>query len=99
MGPRCRQTTTMYALSKRRESNLTQGVGDAQGDPRAPEARGPHLKDVRLALVVFPAEREGEMVYRGWRSGEPAVAFWHRIEDGCAGRRPLRGPPRPRYLQ
>ncbi len=31
MGPRCRQTTTMYALSTRRDSNLTQGWGTHKG--------------------------------------------------------------------
>jgi len=63
------------------------------------EASGAHLKDVQLGLVDFPAELDGEIVYLCWQFGEPEVAFWHRIEDGFAGRRPLPGPPRPRYLQ
>jgi len=194
MAPRCRQTTTIYALSTRREPNLTQGWGTHKGIrarrrraastlrseagsialrvrpeektfrleeanaivPRlhvlmerlqrgalrlheeltglaretgvelaslAPEelmrqrpaaralveeldgivaeieASGAHLKDVQLGLIDFPAELDGEIVYLCWQFGEPEVAFWHRIEDGFAGRRPLPGPPRPRYLQ
>ena len=63
------------------------------------EASGAHLKDVQLGLVDFPAELDGEIVYLCWQFGEPEVAFWHRIEDGFAGRRPLPGPPRPRWLQ
>ena len=63
------------------------------------EASGAHLKDVQLGLVDFPAELEGEIVYLCWQFGEPEVAFWHRIEDGFAGRRPLPGTARPRYLQ
>ena len=63
------------------------------------EASGAHLKDVQLGLVDFPAELEGEIVYLCWQFGEPEVAFWHRIDDGFAGRRPLPGPARPRYLQ
>src|SRR6266700_1051314 len=60
------------------------------------EASGAHLKDVQLGLVDFPAELDGEIVYLCWQFGEPEVAFWHRIEDGFAGRRPLPGPPRSR---
>jgi hypothetical protein len=63
------------------------------------EESGVHLKDVQLGLVDFPAERDGELVYLCWQFGEPEVAFWHRIEDGFAGRQPLPGSPRPRYLQ
>ncbi|HUE30319.1 MAG TPA: DUF2203 domain-containing protein [Verrucomicrobiae bacterium] len=63
------------------------------------EASGAHLKDVQLGLVDFPAELNGELVYLCWQFGEPEVAFWHRIEDGFAGRQPLPGAPRPRWLQ
>lgn len=63
------------------------------------EASGAHLKDVQLGLVDFPAELDGEIVYLCWQFGEPEVAFWHRIEDGFAGRQPLPGSPRPRWLQ
>jgi hypothetical protein len=63
------------------------------------EESGAHLKDVQLGLVDFPAERDGEIVYLCWQFGEPEVAFWHRPEDGFAGRRPLPGCGGPRYLQ
>jgi hypothetical protein len=63
------------------------------------EESGAHLKDVQLGLVDFPAEREGEIVYLCWQFGEPEVAFWHRTEEGFAGRQPLPGSSGPRYLQ
>jgi hypothetical protein len=63
------------------------------------EESGAHLKDVQLGLVDFPAERDGEIVYLCWQFGEPEVAFWHRTEDGFAGRQPLPGSSGPRYLQ
>jgi len=63
------------------------------------EESGAHLKDVQLGLVDFPAERNGEIVYLCWQFGEPEVAFWHRTEEGFAGRQPLPGSTRTPYLQ
>jgi hypothetical protein len=39
--------------------------------------------------VDFPAERDGRPVYLCWRLGEPSVQFWHEIDAGFVGRRPL----------
>ena len=63
------------------------------------EESGVHLKDVRLGLVDFPSERGGQTIYLCWQFGEPEVAFWHGVDDGFAGRRPLPGSPRARTLQ
>jgi hypothetical protein len=30
-----------------------------------------------------------EVVFLCWQLGEPNVNFWHRIEEGFAGRKPL----------
>ena len=50
---------------------------------------GAQVKDIDEGLIDFPALREGETVLLCWRLGEDAIAWWHRIEDGFAGRRPL----------
>jgi hypothetical protein len=63
------------------------------------EESGVHLKDVQLGLIDFPSERDGEIVYLCWQFGEPEIAYWHRVEDGFAGRQPLPGSTPPRYLQ
>lgn len=48
------------------------------------------IKDPRIGLIDFPSERDGETVYLCWKLGEsPFIEYWHRIEDGFAGRRPL----------
>jgi hypothetical protein len=74
-------------------------IEELDGIVREIEASGAHLKDVQLGLVDFPTEREGEVVYLCWQSGEPEVAFWHRTEEGFAGRQPLPGSTRTPYLQ
>jgi hypothetical protein len=53
------------------------------------EEWGVELKDVSTGLVDFPTVMEGEEAYLCWRLGEPEVSFWHTIEGGFQGRRPL----------
>lgn len=50
---------------------------------------GVQVKDLDTGLVDFPALREGEEVLLCWQLGEEEIAWWHRPEDGFAGRRPL----------
>ena len=53
------------------------------------EALGCQLKDVNTGLVDFYSLRNGEPVLLCWRLGEDRVKFWHTLEEGYAGRRPL----------
>ena len=50
---------------------------------------GAEVKDLDSGLIDFPALRHGETVLLCWRLGEAEIAWWHRVEDGFAGRRPL----------
>ena len=52
-------------------------------------AHGAQVKDLDSGLIDFPALRRGETVLLCWRLGEDEIAWWHRVEDGFAGRRPL----------
>jgi hypothetical protein len=47
------------------------------------------VKNLDEGLVDFPALRHGETVLLCWKLGEDEIAYWHRVEDGFAGRRPL----------
>ncbi len=47
------------------------------------------VKDLDRGLVDFPALRGGEEVLLCWQVGEDEVAFWHGLEEGFAGRKPL----------
>ena len=40
-------------------------------------------------LIDFPARIGGEDVYLCWRSDENEVAWYHPVEGGYAGRRPI----------
>ena len=50
---------------------------------------GAQVKDLDSGLVDFPALRRGETVLLCWRLGEEEIGWWHRVDDGFAGRRPL----------
>ena len=62
---------------------------ELDGYQRELDALGIQLKDRRLGLVDFPAEINGRKVLLCWRLGEPEVQYWHEIDSGFAGRRPL----------
>jgi hypothetical protein len=47
------------------------------------------VKDLDEGLVDFLALREGEEVLLCWRLGEDEVGYWHGLEEGFSGRRPL----------
>ena len=46
-------------------------------------------KDVDQGLVDFPHLREGREVNLCWKFGEKAIRFWHGLDEGYAGRKPL----------
>jgi hypothetical protein len=50
---------------------------------------GAQVKDADEGLVDFPALRAGEEVLLCWKLGEEEIGYWHSLEDGFAGRRPL----------
>ena len=49
------------------------------------------LKDVESGLVDFPTLYRGQEVYLCWKAGESGITFWHRVEDGFAGRKAIDG--------
>ena len=50
---------------------------------------GAEVKDLDEGLVDFPALHRGETVLLCWKLGEDEIRFWHAVEDGFAGRRPV----------
>ena len=53
------------------------------------DAAGVQVKDLEEGLLDFPARNGDEDVLLCWKLGEPEVAFWHGLEEGFAGRKPL----------
>ena len=47
------------------------------------------LRDIETGLVDFAALVNGRQVCLCWRLGEERVGYWHEIDSGFGGRRPL----------
>ena len=47
------------------------------------------VKDLDTGLVDFPARHNGEDVLFCWQLGEDEIAYWHGVDEGFAGRKPL----------
>jgi hypothetical protein len=76
-------TLAEIAAEVDREARAVAGAIDAIVE------HGAEVKDIDEGLIDFPALRQGETVLLCWRLGEDEIQYWHRIEDGFAGRRPL----------
>lgn len=47
------------------------------------------VKDLDMGLVDFPTTYQGREVYLCWKLGEPSIAWWHGVDEGFAGRKPI----------
>ncbi len=61
---------------------LQQGIGEILELGAVP-------KDLEMGLVDFPAQLDGREVHLCWRFGEQRIRFWHELDEGFAGRKPL----------
>ncbi len=65
-------------------------VDQMQADAAWLDEREIVLRDISIGLLDLPARAGGRSVWLCWRLGEPAVTSWHPLDEGFAGRRPLR---------
>jgi len=80
----------MGRLHENREiADLIKEIKTAVGEI---ERQGCMCKGLEQGLLDFPCLLGKEVVFLCWQYGESAIAYWHRVEDGFAGRRPLLDP-------
>jgi hypothetical protein len=53
------------------------------------EELGVLIRDIDRGLIDFPAVIDGREAYLCWELDEQEIAFWHDLESGYSGRRPL----------
>jgi len=47
------------------------------------------IKDLDKGLIDFPTRLHGREVYLCWKLGEHGIQFWHGVDEGFAGRKPV----------
>ena len=70
-------------------SELEELAGQVAATVRELDAAGVVVKDLDLGLLDFPGLRDGEEVELCWQVGEDVVAYWHPLEAGYRGRKPI----------
>ncbi len=68
-----------------------QGWRDIQG-------LGAIVKDTSMGLLDFYGRLEGRLVWLCWRFGEDRLGYYHELDTGFSGRRPLGADARARVL-
>ena len=53
------------------------------------DSAGAQIKSLEEGLLDFPSRRDGELVLLCWKLGEGEIAYWHGVDEGFAGRKPL----------
>lgn len=53
------------------------------------QEQGCLVKDLDIGLLDFPTLYRGREVYLCWRLGESRIDFWHGVEEGFRGRKPI----------
>ncbi len=53
------------------------------------ESTGAQIKDLDIGLIDFLARYHGRDVCLCWKLGEPEIGFWHGLEEGFRGRKPI----------
>ena len=65
---------------------------------REVEEMGAVLKDPRIGLLDFYGEVDGKLVWLCWKLGEHECAFYHALEEGLSGRKPIGASVKQRLL-
>jgi hypothetical protein len=53
------------------------------------QSSGCVVKDLGIGLLDFPSRIDNQDVYLCWKLGEDRIRFYHRQDEGFAGRKPL----------
>jgi len=78
-----------YAVSEARSDEFAAAAAELETCLEALMEFGVEVKDIDAGLLDFPSVREGEDVLLCWRVGEESVEWWHDLEEGFAGRKPI----------
>jgi hypothetical protein len=73
----------------RKRSERERQVSSLQQTVEQIQRTGCVVKDLEVGLVDFPSRRSGEEIYLCWKLGEEHIEYYHGMDEGFAGRKPL----------
>jgi len=73
----------------RRKAEREKALQNAKDALDEISATGVQVKDLDTGLLDFPCRVEGEVVLLCWKLGEPSIAYWHGLNEGFTGRKPV----------
>ncbi|MGA3213495.1 MAG: DUF2203 domain-containing protein [Terriglobales bacterium] len=79
------RVSSMLALQKRIEK-ASQRRQDALAEI---DSMGVQIKDLEIGLLDFPCQMDDQLILLCWKLGESSIGYWHTVEDGFQGRRPI----------
>ncbi len=73
----------------RRRAQLDKAVQDTKDALAEIDAIGVQVKDLDIGLLDFPCVVDDEIVLLCWKYGEEKIEYWHGLEEGFRGRKPI----------
>jgi hypothetical protein len=73
----------------RRRAERDKALQDIKDTLAEIDAIGVQVKDLDIGLLDFPCVVEDEIVLLCWKYGEEKIEFWHGMEEGFRGRKPI----------
>ncbi|HEV2960394.1 MAG TPA: DUF2203 domain-containing protein [Candidatus Angelobacter sp.] len=73
----------------RRRAERDKAIQNTKDAMAEVEAIGVQIKDLDMGLLDFPCIVDDQVVLLCWKYGEEKIEFWHGLEEGFRGRKPI----------
>ncbi|HEY6271858.1 MAG TPA: DUF2203 domain-containing protein [Terriglobales bacterium] len=73
----------------RRRAERDKAVQDTKDAIAEINSIGVQVKDLDIGLLDFPCAVEDQVVLLCWKYGEERIQYWHGLEEGFKGRKPI----------
>src|SRR5947209_17799560 len=73
----------------RRRAERDKAVQNTKDAMAEVEAIGVQIKDLDIGLLDFPCVVDDQIVLLCWKYGEEKIEYWHGLEEGFRGRKPV----------
>jgi hypothetical protein len=78
-----------HAALSRRKAEKDLSLASLEAVLQQIQETGVLVKDLETGLIDFPCLVDDREVYLCWKVGEERIGFWHDVEEGFAGRKPV----------